>query len=159
MEWTGENVEYLRKNWKHYSATELGAYFGCTRNAVIGKARRLNLPPKKTGVKREKRVLPKRARIDKHLTEKVRKARAKAKAEPKRTRLGSGALTPGQTDTLHVEEREHKKVPLRDLKKNIRECRWIIGQINGYDTIFCGDPVVEGKSWCPEHHRLVFPPR
>ena len=31
------------------------------------------------------------------------------------------------------------------------QCRWIIGDANGADTIICGQPAFY-RSWCPYHH-------
>jgi hypothetical protein len=48
MKWTGwgeEQIAVLRKSWGKDAAAEIAAELGCTRNAVIGKAHRLKLPP------------------------------------------------------------------------------------------------------------------
>jgi hypothetical protein len=43
--WTEALVADLVRLWSHgYSCAQIGAVIGVTRNAVIGKARRLNLP-------------------------------------------------------------------------------------------------------------------
>lgn len=48
--WTAhpKRVEILKKNWETKSAAQIAVLIGegCTRNQVIGKARRLNLPAK-----------------------------------------------------------------------------------------------------------------
>lgn len=38
------------------------------------------------------------------------------------------------------------------------DCRWIDGDPLAEHS-FCGKPVKEGSSWCPEHHKRVFPGR
>jgi hypothetical protein len=35
------------------------------------------------------------------------------------------------------------------------DCRWINGDPLA-DHTFCGKPVKEGTSWCPEHHARVY---
>jgi len=55
-EWTAERVKELTRLWATgLSASEIGRRLGITKNAVVGKVRRLNLamrrtppPPKKT---------------------------------------------------------------------------------------------------------------
>lgn len=45
MNWTDENIERLRAMWKQgLACSAIGRALGCTRNAVIGKVDRLNLP-------------------------------------------------------------------------------------------------------------------
>jgi GcrA cell cycle regulator len=46
--WTPERLATLRDLWADHSlsAVKVGAILGCTKNAVIGKAHRLDLPPR-----------------------------------------------------------------------------------------------------------------
>ena len=45
FEWTDERVEELKKMWDTgLSASEIGRRLGITKNAVVGKVRRLDLP-------------------------------------------------------------------------------------------------------------------
>ena len=47
--WPDETIARLREGWQNgVSATRLGAELGFTKNAIIGKARRLGLPPRDT---------------------------------------------------------------------------------------------------------------
>lgn len=42
--WTPENIQILKTMWaQKYTAAEIGAVLGCTRNAVLGKKHRLEL--------------------------------------------------------------------------------------------------------------------
>lgn len=49
MNWSAENISLLKLYWPDHSARYIATMFGCTRNAVIGKAHRLRLPLKKFG--------------------------------------------------------------------------------------------------------------
>lgn len=58
MNWTRQAVDRLRRLWNHtsLSASEIAADFGCTRNAIIGKAHRLGLKSRREGQpRRDKR--------------------------------------------------------------------------------------------------------
>lgn len=59
--WIPQRVELLEKLWMTHSATQLAQLLGCTRNMVIGKVARLNLPCKRPTRKRaSKRPVPKK---------------------------------------------------------------------------------------------------
>ena len=61
--WNGYRVESLRKLWgQGYSCAQIASELGVTRNAVIGKAHRLNLP----SLGREQNVNAQKRAIDPH---------------------------------------------------------------------------------------------
>jgi hypothetical protein len=45
-------------------------------------------------------------------------------------------------------------VPYDDL--TVRSCRFIPGDPDGVRTLYCGDPTVSGKSYCPHHLALCW---
>ena len=51
MNWTDKKIDKLKELWEQGdAATEIAEVFGVTKNAIIGKANRLNLAPRKRGV-------------------------------------------------------------------------------------------------------------
>ncbi len=54
MEWTEELIAQLRGHWDEGRSTaEIGRRIGMSKNAVVGKAHRLNLPPRPSPIRRE----------------------------------------------------------------------------------------------------------
>jgi len=54
MDWTPEAIEALRGYWAEgHSTAEIGRRMGISKNAVVGKAHRLVLPPRPSPIRRE----------------------------------------------------------------------------------------------------------
>ena len=53
MDWTDETIARLRALWDEgHSTAEIGRRLGITKNAVVGKAHRLNLPARPSPIRR-----------------------------------------------------------------------------------------------------------
>ncbi|MEN0076338.1 MAG: GcrA family cell cycle regulator, partial [Paracraurococcus sp.] len=54
MDWTAEAIDQLRSLWAEgHSTAEIGRRMGISKNAVVGKAHRLNLPARPSPIRRE----------------------------------------------------------------------------------------------------------
>ncbi len=154
FEWTAESVDRLRQMWRDgLSASECAARLGSpTRSAVLGKVHRLNLPGRKTAVR-------KRHETKRDVAKRVAKARATRAAKPKRApgQFNASRPTPSELAVSAAEwQALQEQVAARqdvirvasiiDLEDN--QCRWPIGEpTRGY----CGDVKVPGKSYCACH--------
>ena len=140
MSWTEEKVEKLKELWgKGNTASQIAEIIGgISRNAVIGKAHRLNLSAK----------IKKRSPINnsnipqtfKDLSSKRRNKRIKF-----RTLLLDKDFEPA------------KNLSLEELTENT--CKYMEGHPNEKDSSFCGRKNVEKFSYCPLHLMTVFQPR
>jgi hypothetical protein len=103
-----------------------------TRNACIGKARRLNLPNREAPPP----PTPEQARIER------RRAKAEKRIQP--------------SPPVYAPPPEPEKPPfgaLRIIDLERKDCRWIYGE--KLDALYCGKPVVFG-SYCAEHHPRMY---
>jgi GcrA cell cycle regulator len=156
--WTDARVRYLRQRWsKGASATciaqELGG--GISRNAVLGKIRRLGIIAVRPDRRRSQRSARKGIRtasshaIPDHL--RARKAGSQewpipawvADAEPY-------ADNPGIDADIPPEQRRS----FFDL--NSHTCRWPVGDPSSSEFFFCGAPPLVGKPYCAEHWARAF---
>lgn len=113
---------------------------GATRNAVIGKMKRLKL-------KREGRNDPiPVVRKPRAVEQKPRVKIASVNSNSNAMRVQEHHATPYQPKT--VDDVESRNIPLLELRKN--DCRYPIGD----PPLFCGHPKVEGSSYCGPHTRL-----
>jgi len=139
MSWTEEKVEKLKELWgKGSTASQIAVILGgVSRNAVIGKAHRLNLSTKI--IKRSKTNYIKQKNFDdKSLQRKSRKSKF-------RSLLLDKNFEPAKN--LSLEELTEKT------------CKYMEGHPNETSSSFCGRKTVEKFSYCPLHLIVVFQPR
>jgi len=139
MSWTEEKVEKLKELWgKGSTASQIAMILGgVSRNAVIGKAHRLNLSTKI--IKRAKTNYIKQKNFDdKSLQRKSRKSKF-------RSLLLDKNFEPAKN--LNLEELTEKT------------CKYMEGHPNESSSSFCGRKTVEKFSYCPLHLIVVFQPR
>ena len=140
--WTDEQIATLTRLWlAGWSAEKIAAQLeGATRNAVIGKVGRLNLPPRRTQVRHPPGTRPRN---------KPRKSRAK----PKVVNMRPPVPKPEPFEfTTGVWEPLAWATPVT--LQHVTGCRWPASDpfapIGSVD-LFCNCKPVEGKSYCPEH--------
>lgn len=139
MSWTEEKVEKLKELWgKGSTASQIAMILGgVSRNAVIGKAHRLNLSTKI--IKRSKtNYLKQKSFDDKSHQRKSRKSKF-------RSLLLDKNFEPAKN--LSLEELTEKT------------CKYMEGHPNEASSSFCGRKTVEKFSYCPLHLIVVFQPR
>ena len=135
--WPAAAIELCRKLWDEGKSTPLIANtltfefgFPVTKNAVIGRAHRMDFPKRKPAT-RGKNYIPK--------TKPIRARRNRKIKAP--TLQPLSAATPGITscDIMGL---------------NNWTCRWPLGELREVATLYCGDPSADfasGHPYCPMH--------
>ena len=137
--WTPKCEAWLRKLWNEHrlSASQIGSLLGITRNAVIGKARRLDLDRRNTANHKPRTpIADRRKRRRKRPTRPLIKVEAMPEAIPAPRPIAPVG----------------KHVLLIDLRPE--HCRWPIGE--PVEMLFCGAVKDGSSSYCEAHARRAY---
>jgi GcrA cell cycle regulator len=141
MSWTDEKVAKLKELWgKGNTAAQIASIIGgISRNAVIGKAHRLNLSAKiKTRTAISNQSLENSISNKNNQSKKGRRSRFKS---------------------LIIEKDFEPENPkqLEELDENI--CKWPIGHPNEKNFYFCGRSSLKDFSYCKLHLLYAYQPK
>jgi GcrA cell cycle regulator len=151
FEWTPAAEAWLRELWAQsdpvLSTGLIGSMMGCGKNAVVGKAHRLNLPPRPSPIATLRN--PDGTAVER-------------KPPAKRVPKAPGALVtlPSLARPLPVVRVEVPAPPPRPVvvrQTAARGCCYPIGDPRAAGFRFCDAPVERlGRSYCEEHHALCW---
>ena len=140
MSWDEKKIEILKNEWgKGKTASQIAELIGgVSRNAVIGKAHRLNLSIKiKTKTGSNNYVL------------KGQNYEKKLNNSNKRLKFRSLILDKNFEAA--------KNISLEELNENT--CKYMEGHPNEKTSSFCGRKTIEKFSYCPLHLMMVYQPK
>ena len=140
MSWTQEKVNKLKELWgKGSTASQIAEIIGgVSRNAVFGKAHRLNLSLK---IKTRSSIQQAKTLTKQNLTE--------TKFKGRRSKFKSLILDKNFEPA--------KNLTLEELTEDT--CKYMEGNPNEKEARFCGRKNVEKFSYCPLHLMIVFQPK
>ena len=184
MEWTEETISRLRELWAEgLSTAEIGRRLSITKNAVVGKAHRLSLPPRPSPIRRgEKKqpaatpkaaapaaASPTKAEATPEQTVQAVTAPVAAPQVEKPVQAATAPQAAPEKPAAKVEKpAAAPRTPARPKpaisrisdpepkKRRGPTCCWPIGDPGTPGFHFCGATPLPGKPYCAEHAQIAY---
>jgi GcrA cell cycle regulator len=167
MVWSDETIQILKDLWEQgHSTAEIGRRLCVTKNAIVGKAHRLDLTARPSPIRRGQSK------------PQVERPQAPPRVEgPTLPPLASAIAHPNSSSgppmrVAPVSAPHHAAPPLKPAPPPVRvmmpssppmqyrrsapSCCWPIGEPGKRDFHFCDDPSTPGKPYCEEHAKLAY---
>jgi GcrA cell cycle regulator len=165
MEWADEVIIRLRELWDEgHSTAEIGRRLGVTKNAVVGKAHRLDLPARPSPIRREGERPPPRPGPPRRLAGPTLPPLSSTALGG--TSLGSispAASLPPRPPVIMAPR--SAPAPARAVAPQpppprpygrVITCCWPIGEPGTRSFRFCDAESVPGKPYCSDHAQLAY---
>jgi len=156
-EWTQGAICLLRQYWAEgHSTAEIGRRIGISKNAVVGKAHRLDLPGRPSPIRSGGAISP-------------------APAQPRALRLAEMMPLSSDRSTIAAPAEASGKAPVLPAKPPIarlvpavrrepaitsdQPCCWPVGEPGRAGFHFCGASALVGKPYCSDHAQPAYNPK
>ena len=140
MDWTDQVIARLRALWDEgHSTAEIGERLGCSKNAVIGKAHRLELPPRQSPIIRAAGAPAPKRYVAPPVPQRV------APPPPAAIRPPPEPARPVVQVIVSPPRRAHA-LP----------CCWPVGEPGTPDFHFCGAEALPGRPYCEPHCGVAY---
>lgn len=151
-DWPGEKIAQLRELWATgLSTAEIGRRMGISKSAAVGKAHRLNLPPRPSPILRDQPGAPPRPRppprAGKATLPPLPPLPAPAPPPAPRPPPVHQPPAPPPAPDMPVDP------PLR-WRGRVEDCCWPIGEPGSRGFRYCDAPSEPGRPYCREHFDL-----
>jgi GcrA cell cycle regulator len=150
--WTYDTILLLRTLWSEgLSTAEIGRRIGVSKNAIVGKAHRLDLDARPSPIRRDHapaRIAPPR-----------RQAPRLAQLVPLTSCTPVLPKLPAKSAATPILARPNPPVRRAPAVIGNPSCCWPIGEPGTRTFRFCDDRALAGKPYCDEHTRLAYRPK
>jgi GcrA cell cycle regulator len=148
MDWTAEAIERLKALWTEgHSTAEIGRRMGISKNAVVGKAHRLNLSARPSPIRRDATPRPAPA---------ARPARPALVPMQRLVAVSPPRPAPAPAPAPVAAAPVVRSFPAARSRIGARSCCWPLGEPGKPGFHFCGADPMAGKPYCTEHAAVAY---
>jgi GcrA cell cycle regulator len=170
MVWDDETIRQLRDFWTQgHSTAEIGRRLGVSKNAIVGKAHRLDLDARPSPIRRDaaKPVADRSAsypRVDGPTLPPLASAHGStimapplpSNVQPMRLPVVLGPRPAAPAQTVPMVARSVAPPAPVQTRRSAPSCCWPIGEPGTKTFRFCDDASMHGKPYCDEHAKLAY---
>lgn len=153
MEWNDETIVQLRDLWiEGLSTAEIGRRMSVSKNAVVGKAHRLNLPPRPSPIRRDGVSVASR-------TASLRRVTGPTLPPLSAAAPAAVAAVAAPPPQRAVAPQTARPAPVRAVPytpSRLSTCCWPIGEPGTRSFRFCDSDATAGKPYCSAHAALAY---
>jgi GcrA cell cycle regulator len=177
MDWTTEAIERLRVLWSEgHSTAEIGRRMGVSKNSVVGKAHRLQLPARPSPIRRDP-AAPRPVATGRRPTLPPLRVVAAAPTMSVPELAAAVPAVPAMPSRSEVRRSEPRAMDVRRLegrstelstapkagnvvrpfaRATARACCWPIGEPGTPGFRFCSGEAMNSKPYCAEHAAVAY---
>lgn len=152
MEWNDETIAQLRDLWNEgLSTAEIGRRMSVSKNAVVGKAHRLNLSPRPSPIRRDGVSAASRTTSPRRVTG--------ATLPPLSAIPPAVAAVAVPQPQRAAAPQTARPAPVRAVPyapSRLSTCCWPIGEPGTRSFRFCDSDATAGKPYCSAHAALAY---
>jgi GcrA cell cycle regulator len=165
MVWDDETIRQLRELWSQgHSTAEIGRRLGVSKNAIVGKAHRLDLDARPSPIRRDgPRPATERAASFPRMAGPTLPPLASAHVPAGPTlpvvQMLRAAATIGPRPVAPVPQPPAPRPALPSAPaqpRRLTSCCWPIGEPGTKTFRFCDDISMHGKPYCEEHAKIAY---
>ena len=150
MEWTDETIARLRELWAEgHSTAEIGRRMGVSKNAIVGKAHRLNLTARPSPICRDRSGAPPRPAAPRRVIGPTLPPMTAEVSAPPVTRPPPVQVRPEPPKPHAV-----NPPPVRAMR--LQRCCWPLGEPGTRSFRFCDAEATPGKPYCTAHAAIAY---
>jgi GcrA cell cycle regulator len=154
MDWTAEAIERLRVFWSEgHSTAEIGRRMGVSKNSVVGKAHRLQLPARPSPIRRDP-TMARPAATGRRPT--LPPLRVVATVPPAPTPRGEEARPAQPPAAVSPPAPKGGNILRPFARSTARSCCWPIGEPGTPGFRFCTAEAMNTKPYCAEHAAVAY---
>ena len=156
MEWNTEIIDRLKGLWAEgLSTAEIGRRMGISKNAVVGKAHRLNLPARPSPIRRGGEGARARVAVPR-VTGPTLPPLATAALPAARPAPAPSAPPARARPAAEAPASPPPPAGVMPRPGRFPPCCWPLGEPGTASFRFCDEPALTGKPYCPSHAQVAY---